>query len=58
MVAAGVPEFVVPLMVAFDANTRAGKVDIVSNAVEQLTGAPPQTLRAFVTAHQQAFSKS
>lgn len=58
MVAAGVPEFVVPLMVAFDANTRAGKVDIVSNAVEQLTGAPPQTLRAFVTAHKQAFSKS
>lgn len=58
MIAAGVPEFVVPLMVAFDANTRAGKVDIVSNAVEQLTGTPPQTLRAFVTAHKQAFSKS
>jgi NAD(P)H dehydrogenase (quinone) len=56
MVAGGVPEFVVPLMVAFDANTRAGKVNIVSNAVEQLTGRAPQTLRSFVTAHKQAFS--
>jgi NAD(P)H dehydrogenase (quinone) len=56
MVAAGVPEFVVPLMVSFDANTRAGKVNIVSNAVEQLTGTPSQTLRSFVTAHKQAFS--
>jgi NAD(P)H dehydrogenase (quinone) len=58
LVAAGMPEFIAPLLVSFDANTRAGKVDITSNAVEQLTGTPPQTLRSFLTAHKQALLRT
>lgn len=46
--AAGIPAFLVPLFVAFDANTRAGRADVVSNAVETLTGRPAQSLRHFL----------
>jgi len=52
--AAGVPASFVPLVVAFDANTRAGKVDIVSGAVRKLTGRDPQSLRQFMTANKAA----
>ena len=41
LLAAGVPKPFAELAVAFDANTRAGKVDIASDAVETLTGRPP-----------------
>lgn len=53
MIAAGVPEFMAPVWGAFDANTRAGKVAVVSNDVEQLTGQAPQSLRDFLTAHRE-----
>jgi NAD(P)H dehydrogenase (quinone) len=49
---AGLPPPVAALLVSFDANTRAGKFDILSNAVEQLTGKPPQKLRDFLIAHK------
>lgn len=52
--AAGLPELVATLLTSFDANTRAGKVDLVSNAVEQLTGKAPQTLRDFLIANRAA----
>jgi NAD(P)H dehydrogenase (quinone) len=53
--AAGVPEFVVDnFIVPFDRNTREGKVDIVSTAVEDLWGAKPTTIRDFLTANKAA----
>jgi NAD(P)H dehydrogenase (quinone) len=54
MQAAGLPAFVATLLTSFDANTRAGKVDLLTNAVEQLTGKSPQTLRDFLIANQAA----
>jgi len=54
MKAAGLPAFVAPVLASFDANTRAGKVDLVSNAIEQVTGQPPQGLRDFLIAHKAA----
>jgi NAD(P)H dehydrogenase (quinone) len=36
------------MVVVTDANTRLGKFDIVTDAVEQLTGQAPQALRAFL----------
>jgi NAD(P)H dehydrogenase (quinone) len=52
MKAAGVPDFVVPLLASIDANTRAGHFDVLSNAIEQLTGKPPQSLRDFLVANK------
>jgi NAD(P)H dehydrogenase (quinone) len=46
----GVPAVFVPTLVSFEANTRAGKFDVLSNAVEKLTGKPPQRLRDFLMA--------
>lgn len=48
LLAAGIPPFLAPLLVSFDANIRAGKLDVVSDTVAKLTGNPPQTLRAFL----------
>jgi len=56
MAKAGVPAPYVGLLVAFDANTRAGKADIASDAVKRLTGREPQSLRDFLTAHWAALS--
>lgn len=47
----------VELIVAMDANTRAGGVDVVSDAVERLTGTPPQSLRDFLVDHRAALSQ-
>jgi NAD(P)H dehydrogenase (quinone) len=48
----GVPAVFVPTLVSFEANTRAGKFDLLSNAVEKLTGKPPQRLRDFLMANK------
>ncbi len=53
--AAGLPEPVAQLLVSMDANTRAGNKDIQSNAVVELTGKKPQTLREFLGANKAAF---
>jgi NAD(P)H dehydrogenase (quinone) len=53
---AGLPPPIVELLVGFDANTRAGKVDIVSDTVQKLTGKAPQPLRAFLLANRAALS--
>jgi NAD(P)H dehydrogenase (quinone) len=50
LAAHGVPALFVPTLVSFEANTRAGKFDLLSNAVEKLTGKPPQRLRDFLMA--------
>ena len=52
--AAGVPEFVVPLIVGTDANIRAGKFDVASDAVERLTGKPAQSVEAYLKANKSA----
>jgi NAD(P)H dehydrogenase (quinone) len=56
LVAAGVPKPLAELGVAFDANTRAGKVDIVSDAVAKLTGKPPTPLRDILAANKSALA--
>lgn len=56
LIAAGVPDFLAPLVVSIDANTRAGGLDVVSNTVAQLTGKPPQNLRSFLTEHAAALA--
>ncbi len=56
LVAAGVPKPFAELGVAFDANTRAGKVDIHSDAVAKLTGKPPMTLRDVLAANKSALA--
>jgi NAD(P)H dehydrogenase (quinone) len=54
LASAGLPEFVVTLLVGIDANTRAGGLATSSDAVERLTGRAPQSLRQFLTAHRAA----
>lgn len=48
MKAAGVPDIFADLLVAFDANTREGFVEMVTNDVETLTGKAPKSLKAFL----------
>lgn len=42
-------------MVAFDANTRTGHMDVVSDAVERLSGRRPQSLHDWLMANRAAF---
>lgn len=56
MIAAGVPKVFAELGVAFDANTRAGKVDLISDAVVKLTGRPPAPLRDVLAANKSALA--
>ena len=50
--AAGVPDFVIAhFIVAFDRNTREGKTDIASDAVERLSGREPTSVRDFLAAN-------
>ncbi|MDE1991501.1 MAG: SDR family oxidoreductase [Rhizobiaceae bacterium] len=53
---AGLPKFVVDMLVSADANTRAGNFDILTNDFNKLTGKEPQTLRGFVEEHKGALS--
>jgi NAD(P)H dehydrogenase (quinone) len=56
LAAAGVPAAIAALIVAFDANTRAGGADVRSDAVEKLTGAPPRRLREVLAANRRALA--
>ena len=56
MIAAGVPKVFAELGVAFDANTRAGKVDLISDAVLKLTGKPPAPLREILVTMKSALA--
>ncbi|MBB4569075.1 SDR family oxidoreductase [Rhizobium leucaenae] len=51
---AGLPKFVVDMLVSFDANIRAGNFNILTNDFNKLTGKEPQTLRSFVEEHKAA----
>ncbi len=52
--AAQLPEPVVQLIVAFDVNTRAGRIGDVTDAVEALAGRKPQSVRDFLAANRAA----
>ncbi|WDZ75165.1 NmrA family NAD(P)-binding protein [Ensifer adhaerens] len=47
---AGLPDFLIPIIVSFDANTREGHINMVTNDVTSLTGATPVKLGAFLEA--------
>ncbi|MCK8782392.1 SDR family oxidoreductase [Rhizobium sp. NTR19] len=51
---AGLPDFVVKMLVSADANVRAGYFDLVTNDFNALTGREPQSLRDFLAAHRDA----
>ncbi|GLR43826.1 NAD(P)-dependent oxidoreductase [Mesorhizobium amorphae] len=54
--AAGVPEEFARVIVSFDANTRSGRIAMVTDAIETLSGRKPQTLRAFLEANKAALA--
>jgi NAD(P)H dehydrogenase (quinone) len=54
MKAAGVPDFLIPFLIGFEANTRVGAADIQTDDVEKLTGSKPTTFRAFFEANKAA----
>lgn len=49
----GVPPQYIPMLVATDANTRAGRFDIQTDIVEQRTGTPPLSFEQFIRANPQ-----
>jgi NAD(P)H dehydrogenase (quinone) len=51
-----VPAAFASLLTAFDANTRAGRVDITADAVRTLTGRAPVGLREFLLANRAALT--
>lgn len=53
---AGLPPFVVDMLVSADANVRDGNFDLVTDDFQTLTGAAPQTLKAFLTDHKTALA--
>jgi NAD(P)H dehydrogenase (quinone) len=57
LAAAGVPAFLTPLLVSFDANIREGQLDVVSGTVEKITGKAPQTFKAFLEENKAALAE-
>lgn len=53
---AGLPDFLIPTLVSFDANTRLGHIEIVTDSVETLTGRPSTQLKAFLEANKAALA--
>lgn len=53
---AGLPSFVVDMLVSADANIRAGKFDIVTEDFKKLTGKEPQLLKDFFAQHKAALT--
>ena len=53
---AGLPLFVVDMLVSADANTRAGNFDIVTDHFNKLTAREPQSLESFFTQHKAALA--
>ncbi|GAA3112073.1 SDR family oxidoreductase [Rhizobium viscosum] len=51
---AGLPGFVADMLVSADANTRAGKFDIVTDDFTKLTGKQPQSLKDYFVANKAA----
>lgn len=53
--AAGLPEGFIPTVVSFDANTREGKIAMVTGDAEALSGRAPTSFEDFVAASKAAF---
>jgi NAD(P)H dehydrogenase (quinone) len=56
MTGAGLPSFVVEMLVSADANIRAGNFDSLSGDFTALTGREPQTLRSFIEENKAALT--
>lgn len=56
IVAAGLPAAIAPIIASFDRNTRLGLFDIVTDAVEALTGTAPTPLNAFLGTNKAALA--
>ena len=54
MKSAGVPDYMIPFLIGFEANTRDGGVDLVTGDVKKLTGQAPSPIRAFFEANKNA----
>jgi len=54
LAAAGMPPFVIPLVIGTERNIRAGNFDVQSDAVLRITGKAPQSLRDFLIANRAA----
>lgn len=54
--AAGLPPFMVTLLVAFDTDAAAGFHAIVTDTVEHFTGRKPETLASFLAANKAALT--
>ncbi|MBM2712183.1 SDR family oxidoreductase [Mesorhizobium caraganae] len=54
--AAGVPEDFADVVVSFDVNTRSGRIAMVTDAIETLSGRKPQTLKQFLKANKAALA--
>ena len=54
--AAGVPEEFARVIVSFDANTRSGRIAMVTDAVETLSGRKPRSLKQFLEANKAALA--
>jgi NAD(P)H dehydrogenase (quinone) len=53
---AGLPPFVVEMLVSADANIRAGNFDLLTDTFEKLTGSKPQSLGAYLETQKAALS--
>jgi NAD(P)H dehydrogenase (quinone) len=56
MTGAGLPKFVVDMLVSADANIRAGYFDATTGDFRSLTGREPQTLKSFFEEHKAALT--
>ncbi|MER8482317.1 SDR family oxidoreductase [Mesorhizobium sp. M1322] len=54
--AAGVPEGFAPVVTSFDTNTRSGRIGMVTDAIETLSGKKPKSLRHFLEANKAALA--
>ncbi|MDX8511585.1 SDR family oxidoreductase [Mesorhizobium captivum] len=54
--AAGLPEDFARIIVSFDVNTRSGRIGMVTDAVETLSGRKPRTLKQFLEANKAALT--
>jgi len=52
--AAGLPDFLIPVVVSFDANTREGHIDLVTDDARTLSGDKLATLESFLEASKPA----
>ncbi|GEO86766.1 MULTISPECIES: SDR family oxidoreductase [Alphaproteobacteria] len=52
MKSAGVPDFLIPMLISFETNTRAGGFDVVTDDVKKLSGRAPLDLKSFLEANK------